>query len=93
MPCCQVNRPANMPIFLPEVVLRPRFALIDTRRQARVERIKRHNAYTNAIGKQLKIASEAKFDAKNTRQSWAGRAKQTDCHDSIPQSRRRSFRN
>src|SRR6267378_2609133 len=36
---------------------------IDTRRQARVERIKRHNAYTDAIGKQLKVVSEAKFDA------------------------------
>src|SRR6266446_1548216 len=33
---------------------------IDTRRQARVERIKRYNACTDAIGKQLKIASEAK---------------------------------
>jgi hypothetical protein len=36
---------------------------IDTRRQARVERIKRHNAYNDEIGKQLRIAvSGAKFD-------------------------------
>jgi hypothetical protein len=36
---------------------------IDTRRQARVERIKRHSGFAEAIGKQLKIVSSAKFDA------------------------------
>jgi len=30
---------------------------IDTRRQARVERVKRHSGYSEAIGKQLKIVS------------------------------------
>jgi hypothetical protein len=37
---------------------------IDTRRQARVERIKRHSAYNDAIGGQLKIASP-KLNEKN----------------------------
>src|SRR4029077_2386452 len=36
---------------------------IDTRRQARVERIKRHDKYSEAIGKQLGIDTGAKFDA------------------------------
>lgn len=36
---------------------------IDTRRQARVERIKRQGGFTDAIGKQLNIVSGATFDA------------------------------
>jgi len=56
---------------------------IDTRRQARVERIKRHNAYTDAIGKQLKVVSEAKFDAKKYN-AELGRPRQTGPTVTIP---------
>jgi len=56
---------------------------IDTRRQARVERIKRHNAYTDAMGKQLKIAPEAKFDAKKYK-AELGRPRQTGPTVTIP---------
>src|SRR5438105_3800463 len=56
---------------------------IDTRRQARVERIKRHNAYTDAIGKQLKVVSEAKFDAKKYK-AELGRPRQTGPTVTIP---------
>src|SRR5947209_14456841 len=38
---------------------------IDTRRQARVERIKRHSGYDEAIGKQLRIATTGPFDEKS----------------------------
>ena len=56
---------------------------IDTRRQARVERIKRHNAYTDAIGKELKVVSEARFDAKKY-QAELGRPRQTGPTVTIP---------
>ena len=56
---------------------------IDTRRQARVERIKRQNAYKDAIGKQLKIVSEAKFDAKKYK-AELGRPRQTGPTVTIP---------
>jgi hypothetical protein len=38
---------------------------IDTRRQARAERIKAHPNYTDAIGKQLRIVPAAKLDPKS----------------------------
>ena len=38
---------------------------VDTRRQARAERIKAHPNYTDAIGKQLRIVAEAKLDPKS----------------------------
>jgi hypothetical protein len=56
---------------------------IDTRRQARVERIKRHDNYTETIGKQLRIATGAKFDANNYR-AELGRARQTGPNITIP---------
>jgi hypothetical protein len=55
---------------------------IDTRRQARVERIKRHSGYNEAIGKQLKITSP-KLDAKNYR-AELGKARQTGNVVTIP---------
>jgi hypothetical protein len=55
---------------------------IDTRRQARVERIKRHRSYADAIGKQLKIDSP-QLDAKNY-QAELGRARQTGNFVTIP---------
>ena len=55
---------------------------IDTRRQARVERIKRHSAYSDAIGNQLKIVSP-KFDEKSYK-AELGRARQTGPNVTIP---------
>jgi len=56
---------------------------IDTRRQARVERIKRHDKYNEAIGKQLRIETGAKFDANNYR-AELGRARPTGNYVTIP---------
>ena len=56
---------------------------IDTRRQARVERIKRHDNYTDAIGKQLQVDTGAKFDANNYR-AELGRARPTGNYVTIP---------
>lgn len=56
---------------------------IDTRRQARVERIKASNAFTfDVIGKQLKIVG-GKFDAKNYK-AELGQARQTGPTVTIP---------
>jgi hypothetical protein len=55
---------------------------IDTRRQARVERIKRHDGYSDAIGKQLRIVSP-KFDAANYK-AELGRPRQTGPTVTIP---------
>ena len=55
---------------------------IDTRRQARVERIKRHTAYSDAIGKQLKIISP-KLDQK-TYKAELGQARVTGNAVTIP---------
>jgi hypothetical protein len=55
---------------------------IDTRRQARVERIKRHGGYNETIGKQLRITSP-KLDPKNYR-AELGRARQTGNVVTIP---------
>ena len=55
---------------------------IDTRRQARVERIKAHAKYTDQIGKQLKIAS-AKVDP-NQYQAELGQPRQTGPNITIP---------
>jgi len=56
---------------------------IDTRRQARVERIKRHDNYAEAIGAQLRIATGARFDANNYR-AELGRARRTGNYVTIP---------
>jgi hypothetical protein len=56
---------------------------IDTRRQARVERIKRHDKYSEAIGKQLGIETGSKFDANNYR-AELGRARPTGNYVTIP---------
>jgi hypothetical protein len=56
---------------------------IDTRRQARVERIKRHGKYDDAIGKQLRVGTGAKFDANNYR-AELGRARKTGPNVTIP---------
>ena len=56
---------------------------IDTRRQARVERLKRHDNYTDAISKQLRIDTGAKFDANNYR-AELGRPRQTGNVVTIP---------
>jgi hypothetical protein len=55
---------------------------IDTRRQARVERIKRHTAYTEAIGKQLKVVSP-KLNEK-TYKAELGQARVTGSVVTIP---------
>lgn len=55
---------------------------IDTRRQARVERIKRHSAYSESIGKQLKIISP-KLDQKTYR-AELGQARVTGNVVTIP---------
>lgn len=55
---------------------------IDTRRQARVERIKRHNNYNDAIRQQLKIGVQA-LDEKNY-QAELGRPRQTGPTITIP---------
>ena len=55
---------------------------IDTRRQARVERIKRHGAYNDAIRQQLKIAA-ATLDEKNY-QAELGKPRQTGPTVTIP---------
>ena len=56
---------------------------IDTRRQARVERIKRHDKYNDAMGKQLRIDTGANFDANNYR-AELGRARPTGNYVTIP---------
>ena len=55
---------------------------IDTRRQARVERIKRHSAYNEAIRQQLKIGVPA-LDEKNYK-AELGQARQTGPTVTIP---------
>ena len=55
---------------------------IDTRRQARVERIKRHNNYNDAIRQQLRIGVQA-LDEKNY-QAELGRPRQTGPTVTIP---------
>ena len=55
---------------------------IDTRRQARVERIKAHTKFSADIGKKLKIDS-GKFDAANYK-AELGRARQTGNFITIP---------
>jgi len=55
---------------------------IDTRRQARVERIKRHSAYNDAIRQQLKIGVP-KLDEKSY-QAELGQARQTGPMVTIP---------
>jgi hypothetical protein len=55
---------------------------IDTRRQARVERIKAHAKFTDDIGNKLKIASD-KLDAQNYK-AELGRARQTGNFVTIP---------
>ncbi len=55
---------------------------IDTRRQARVERIKAHAKFSAEIGKKLKIDS-GKFDAANYK-AELGRARQTGNFITIP---------
>ena len=55
---------------------------IDTRRQARVERIKKHNGFNDSIAKQLKIASP-NLDQKNYK-AELGRARQTGTGVTIP---------
>jgi len=55
---------------------------IDTRRQARVERIKRHNAYNDAIRQQLKIGVTA-LDEKSYK-AEVGQARQTGPTVTIP---------
>jgi hypothetical protein len=55
---------------------------IDTRRQARVERIKAHAKFGGEIGKKLKIESE-KVDAQNYK-AELGRARQTGNFVTIP---------
>jgi hypothetical protein len=55
---------------------------IDTRRQARVERIKAHSKFTADIGKKLKIES-GKIDAANYK-AELGRARQTGNFVTIP---------
>jgi hypothetical protein len=55
---------------------------IDTRRQARVERIKAHAKFSGDIGKKLKIDS-GKFDAANYK-AELGRARQTGSFVTIP---------
>jgi hypothetical protein len=55
---------------------------IDTRRQARVERIKRHNNYNEAIRQQLKIAVSA-LDEKSYK-AELGRPRQTGPTVTIP---------
>jgi hypothetical protein len=55
---------------------------IDTRRQARVERMKGHSKFTEAIGKLLKIISP-KVDPKNY-QAELGQARQTGNYVTIP---------
>jgi hypothetical protein len=56
---------------------------IDTRRQARIERIKRHDKYSEAMGRQLRIDTGAKFDANNYR-AELGRARPTGNCVTIP---------
>jgi hypothetical protein len=56
---------------------------IDTRRQARAERIKVHSSYTDAIGKQLRIVPAAKLDPKNYK-AELGQARQTGDTITIP---------
>jgi len=55
---------------------------IDTRRQARVERIKAHSKFTDAIGKLLKIVS-AKLDPKQYK-AELGQPRQTGPNVTIP---------
>ena len=55
---------------------------IDTRRQARVERIKAHPGFNDAIGKKLRIETE-KFDAAKYK-AELGRARQTGNFVTIP---------
>jgi hypothetical protein len=55
---------------------------IDTRRQARVERIKAHSKFTDAIGKLLRIVS-AKLDPKSYR-AELGQPRQTGPNVTIP---------
>src|SRR5256885_8259048 len=55
---------------------------IDTRRQARVERIKAHSKFTADIGQKLKIDT-GKFEAANY-QAELGRARQTGNFVTIP---------
>jgi hypothetical protein len=55
---------------------------IDTRRQARIERIKAHAKFSAEIGKKLKIDS-GKFDAANYK-AELGRARQTGNFVTIP---------
>jgi hypothetical protein len=56
---------------------------IDTRRQARVERMKRHRAFNETIGKQLKIASPEKLDPKSYK-AELGQARLTGNYVTIP---------
>jgi hypothetical protein len=55
---------------------------IDTRRQARVERIKRHRAYSEAIGEKLKVIPP-EFDEKNYK-AELGQARQTGNTVTVP---------
>jgi hypothetical protein len=55
---------------------------IDTRRQARVERIKAHSSFTDAIGEQLKILS-GKLDPKKYK-AELGQPRQTGPNVTIP---------
>ena len=55
---------------------------IDTRRQARVERLKAHSKFTDAIAKQLKIAA-AKLDPKRYK-AELGQPRQTGPNVTIP---------
>ncbi|MEP7014613.1 MAG: hypothetical protein ABI925_04160 [Verrucomicrobiota bacterium] len=56
---------------------------IDTRRQARAERMKLHSSFTEAIGKQLRVVPSAKLDPKKYK-AELGVARRTGNYVTIP---------